>query len=774
MPPKCDLRLIDEHFESVSVDGIPNIAPSDVKTVESKHDESEEEISPIVEVKIVKPIIKKIKFVKTARETVKNEESPKQHKHHPRENQRNWNNLMSQRLGSNFKMINKACYVCGSFEHLQYECDQRVVKLVWNNTRTVNHKNFGNKSFHPHPKRRFVPQAVLTRSGKINTAGATVTTVVRLVNTAGLKSTVNHPILISHAFKRGHSQVIRPFNKYSAYKKTIFNKEVNAVKASGCWVCRPKEARLKLMELMELSTKLSDRVLNLEKIKAAQAKEITDLKKRVKNLERKRRSRTQCMNLFKIGEARGDMEKLGDELARLWSIPFVLSWRGNISLDSFLPSILLLVVIVVTVVVVVVILIFVFVAIVAVVIVVMIIGVVIVVTIIGVVIVVIAGGIPSIIKLSFMITGSFSCYQSFTWLGVPIGMVSIFYGSSLCFKSYDNTISNQLPDGSQSYGWCFRYELVEEEDRKQTCFLGGNNSSRTKKSRGLNSGNGNTGDGDKIVDEVIGVGIEYSIPAVSSSLLLLASITAVKQIVINIVLKGNSAKSITTDKDGNLKIHPPVTAEEHQQVQREEKARTILFLHFQRNIWKMDKGYDKMQKILSQMNTLKIKPKPEDVNIKFLRSLPPFWSSIALILKTKGGLEYISFDDLYNKLMFLEIDTKGYSSSSSTHSNAAFVSTAGLSQGKLSYQESGNGGYGGYTTTRSASPSSSSSKDLDQMNKEEFKEYDLKQQMAMLSIKEELVHQRLRKTLTHVLELSSCIYLDDRAWEVLNFDSAGM
>nr|GEY72515.1 hypothetical protein [Tanacetum cinerariifolium] len=39
---------------------------------------------------------------------------------------------------------------------------------------------------------------------------------------------------------------------------------------------------------------------------------------------------------------------------------------------------------------------------------------------------------------------------------------------------------------------------------------------------------------------------------------------------------------------------------------------------------------------------------------------------------------------------------------------------------------------------------------------------------------EELVYQRLRKTLTHVLELSSCIYLDDRAWEVLNFDSARM
>nr|GEX22961.1 xylulose kinase-1 [Tanacetum cinerariifolium] len=44
----------------------------------------------------------------------------------------------------------------------------------------------------------------------------------------------------------------------------------------------------------------------------------------------------------------------------------------------------------------------------------------------------------------------------------------------------------------------------------------------------------------------------------------------------NIVLKGNSAKSMTIDKDGNMKIRPHVTAEEHQQVQREEKARTIL------------------------------------------------------------------------------------------------------------------------------------------------------------------------------------------------------
>ncbi|GKB19620.1 retrovirus-related pol polyprotein from transposon TNT 1-94 [Tanacetum coccineum] len=83
---------------------------------------------------------------------------------------------------------------------------------------------------HPHPNRRFVPQAVLTRSGKINIAGASVNTVVRPVNTAGLKTTMNHPRPISNAYKKGYSQDTRPFNKYSANKNSIFNKKVNIVR----------------------------------------------------------------------------------------------------------------------------------------------------------------------------------------------------------------------------------------------------------------------------------------------------------------------------------------------------------------------------------------------------------------------------------------------------------------------------------------------------------------------------------------------------------------
>ncbi|GKF52070.1 hypothetical protein Tco_0148537 [Tanacetum coccineum] len=62
---------------------------------------------------------------------------------------------------------------------------------------------------------------------------------------------------------------------------------------------------------MEICTQLSKKVLDLETKKTAQVKEIANLKKRVKKLERKRKSRTPGMNLFKIGTSR--KRSLGEE-----------------------------------------------------------------------------------------------------------------------------------------------------------------------------------------------------------------------------------------------------------------------------------------------------------------------------------------------------------------------------------------------------------------------------------------------------------------------------
>ncbi|GJR04174.1 ribonuclease H-like domain-containing protein [Tanacetum coccineum] len=205
-----------------------------------------------------------------------------------------------------------------------------------------------------------------------------------------------------------------------------------------------------------------------------------------------------------------------------------------------------------------------------------------------------------------------------------------------------------------------------------------------------------------------------------------------------VIQNGNSLKRTGRDCDGRVIILPPTTADEHIAVQRESKARTTLLqsipddhvadFHYMddaRDIWNavkarfggnaeskkmrksmlkqefsefriseaegLHKGYDRMQKILSQLNQLKAKPEDEDINLKFLRALPSSWSQVALTLKTKGGLEFLSFDDLYYKLKTLEVDIKGYSTFSSSQSagpnNSAFVSATSASR-KMSYADS--------------------------------------------------------------------------------------
>ncbi|GJU07285.1 putative ribonuclease H-like domain-containing protein [Tanacetum coccineum] len=58
---------------------------------------------------------------KPARKPVKYAEMYRSQK--PMGNQRNWNNLKSQQLGGDFVMYNKACFVCGSFDHVHAHCN---------------------------------------------------------------------------------------------------------------------------------------------------------------------------------------------------------------------------------------------------------------------------------------------------------------------------------------------------------------------------------------------------------------------------------------------------------------------------------------------------------------------------------------------------------------------------------------------------------------------------------------------------------------------------
>nr|GEV36042.1 putative ribonuclease H-like domain-containing protein [Tanacetum cinerariifolium] len=66
----------------------------------------------------------------------------------------------------------------------------------------------------------------------------------------------------------------------------------------------------------------------------------------------------------------------------------------------------------------------------------------------------------------------------------------------------------------------------------------------------------------------------------------------------------------------------------------------------------------------------------EDVNLKFLHSLPSEWKTHTLIWRNKADLEEQSLDDLFNSLKIYETEVKHSSSTCTTTQNLAFVSSS--------------------------------------------------------------------------------------------------
>ncbi|GJR99057.1 ribonuclease H-like domain-containing protein [Tanacetum coccineum] len=69
---------------------------------------------------------------------------------------------------------------------------------------------------------------------------------------------------------------------------------------------------------------------------------------------------------------------------------------------------------------------------------------------------------------------------------------------------------------------------------------------------------------------------------------------------------------------------------------------------------RLDKTYDRFQKLFSQLEIHSEVISQEDANLKLLRSLPSAWNNFALIMRNKSDLDTLSMDDLYNNL---KIDT---------------------------------------------------------------------------------------------------------------------
>ncbi|GJT41388.1 ribonuclease H-like domain-containing protein [Tanacetum coccineum] len=89
----------------------------------------------------------------------------------------------------------------------------------------------------------------------------------------------------------------------------------------------------------------------------------------------------------------------------------------------------------------------------------------------------------------------------------------------------------------------------------------------------------------------------------------------------------------------------------------------------------LDKAYDRFQKLIRQLEIHGAYVSKEDINQKFLRSLPPSWSQIALIIRNKPDINEVDIDDLYKNLRVYEDELKRSSGSNSASQNFAFVSS---------------------------------------------------------------------------------------------------
>nr|GEW81328.1 hypothetical protein [Tanacetum cinerariifolium] len=163
----------------------------------------------------------------------------------------------------------------------------------------------------------------------------------------------------------------------------------------------------------------------------------------------------------------------------------------------------------------------------------------------------------------------------------------------------------------------------------------------------------------------------------------------------------------------------------------------------------------RLQKLVSQLKIHGVSLSQEDVNLKFLRSLPSEWKTHTLIWRNKTDLEDKSLDDLFNILKIYKSEVKHSSSLGTNSQNLAFVSSTPADSTNdsvsaavnvsavgtklsastlLNIDSLSNAVLYSFFASQSFSPQLEN-EDLKQIDADDLEEIDLKWQMAMLTIR---------------------------------------
>nr|GEV64983.1 retrovirus-related Pol polyprotein from transposon TNT 1-94 [Tanacetum cinerariifolium] len=269
-----------------------------------------------------------------------------------------------------------------------------------------------------------------------------------------------------------------------------------------------------------------------------------------------------------------------------------------------------------------------------------------------------------------------------------------------------------------------------------------------------------------------------------------------------VILNGDSPPP-TRIVDGVVQIVAPTTAEQRLAKKNKLNARgTLLMELLDKNQLKFNihKDAKSLMEAIEKRFEGNKETKKEDINLKFLRSLPSEWKTHTLIWRNKADFEEQSLDDFFNNLKIYEAEVKGSSPSSQNPQNIAFVSlnntdninesvtSASTSAPSISDASSkakvftlpnvdslSDAVIYSFFASQSNSPELDN-EDLKQINPDDLEKMDLKWHMAMLTMRARRFlkrtgrnlrnadHQRTTGTKKLLEELSQLRYLLQMLW----------
>ncbi|GJS62265.1 uncharacterized mitochondrial protein-like protein [Tanacetum coccineum] len=172
----------------------------------------------------------------------------------------------------------------------------------------------------------------------------------------------------------------------------------------------------------------------------------------------------------------------------------------------------------------------------------------------------------------------------------------------------------------------------------------------------------------------------------------------------------------------------------------------------------LDSIFNRLQKIVSQLAILGENISQEDLNLKFLRSLPSEWNTHVVVWRNKSDLDTMSIDDLYNNFKIVEQEVKrtvtSSSNSNSSSQNMAFVSSPSSTNEVNTANVQVSTANSPVSTADSPDSTANLSdatvyaflanqpngsqlvhEDLEQIHEDDLEEMDLKWQLALLSMR---------------------------------------